>query len=179
MNEYKEYTTIKDVNRLNFARNFAPDIKAFESSLDRLRSIWALLGSNRDTAGKSNAGLLPFANILARHCIFGFEHLASFQSDLGWSNFRPGLEALLIVGKLVDDPTNAQVWSNRLSDTIVAKNAYRKLFTGPALESKSIPRSVELRQVHSRLNDQFMHPNPAFTYAISQRSKMTQTASCR
>lgn len=30
--------------------------------------------------------------------------------------------------------------------------------------SKSLPKSSELQQVLSRLNDDFMHPNPDFTY---------------
>jgi hypothetical protein len=107
--------------------------------------------------------------MLVRHSIFGFENLACSKSYLAWSNFRSGLEALLILGKLVDDPANAQVCSNRASNANDDKNAYRKLFTGPALDSKSIARSKDLRQVQSRLNDEFMHPNPFFTYRDAKR----------
>jgi hypothetical protein len=169
MTEYEKYTSIRDANRRIFEHNFAPDIAAFQSSFGLLRSAWAVLGSNRDTAGKSHVGLLLFANMLVRHCIFGFENLACFQSYLAWSNFRSGLEALLILGKLVDDPANALVWANRASNSNKDKNAYRKLFTGPALESNAIARSKELRQVHSRLNDEFMHPNPFFTYRDAKK----------
>ncbi|HTW81009.1 MAG TPA: hypothetical protein VME23_15790, partial [Terracidiphilus sp.] len=85
------------------------------------------------------------------------------QSFLAWMTFRPGLEALLIIGKLVDDPKNAGVWKNKCVDW----KLYNNTFSGGALESKSLPRSKELRRVLSRLNDDFMHPNPTFTYRDS------------
>jgi hypothetical protein len=74
--------------------------------------------------------------------------------------FRPGLEALLIIGKFVDDVANAKTWRERE----VNPKAYRQEFSGGALESKSLPRSADFRQVLTHLNDEFMHPNPAFTY---------------
>jgi hypothetical protein len=78
--------------------------------------------------------------------------------------FRPGLEALLIIGKLVDDPHNADVWKNKCADW----KLYNNTFSGGALDSKSLPWSKELRRVLSRLNDDFMHPNPTFTYRDSR-----------
>jgi hypothetical protein len=65
-----------------------------------------------------------------------------------------------MIGKFVDDPANAKIWLEREIDP----KAYRQVFWGNALESKSLPRSAEFRQVLTRLNDEFMHPNPAFTY---------------
>jgi hypothetical protein len=95
--------------------------------------------------------LLPFSNILVRHVIFGFEHLSCYQSFPAWLTFRPGLEALLMIGKLVDDPANAKIWLDREVDF----KAYRDAFWGKALGSKSLVRSAELRQVLTRLNDEF------------------------
>jgi len=110
--------------------------------------------------------LLPFSNILVRHSVFGFEHLASYQSFLAWLTFRPGLEALLIIGKFVDDSANAAIWKNKEFDF----KSYNKAFSGGALESKSLPRSQDFRHVLSRLNDNFVHPNQEFTYRDATRN---------
>jgi hypothetical protein len=160
MDEYAGYHSTQVRNREVFEKNFASDIAAFNALLSRLREAWARVGVTRDVSGHSQVGLLPFSNLLLRHVIFGFEHLSCYQSFLAWLTFRPGLEALLIIGKFVDDPANAKIWLEREIDP----KAYRQAFWGNALESKSLPRSAELRRVLTRLNDEFMHPNPAFTY---------------
>jgi hypothetical protein len=110
--------------------------------------------------GRSHVGLLPFVNLLIRHSIFGFQHLAYYQSFLSWLTFRPGLEAFLILGKFVDNPNNAEIWKNKEADL----KAYRKVFEGKNLISKTIPKGSDFQQVLSRLNDNFMHPNPDFVY---------------
>ena len=74
--------------------------------------------------------------------------------------FRPGLEALLILGKFVDNPDNAKTWHDRLVD----RNKYQKSFSGNNIISKSLPKSNDFRKVLTRLNDDFIHPNPDFTY---------------
>lgn len=160
MDEYAGYYSTQVRNREVFEKNFASDIAAFNALLSRLREAWARVGVTRGVSGHSHVGLLPFSNLLLRHVIFGFEHLSCYQSFLAWLTFRPGVEALLIIGKFVDDPANAKTWLEREIDP----KAYRQTFWGNALESKSLPRSAELRQVLTRLNDEFMHPNPAFTY---------------
>lgn len=66
----------------------------------------------------------------------------------------------MMLGKFVDDPANAKVWSNREVDV----NSYRRTFEGKAFESASLPLSAKFRQVLSRLNTEFMHPDPAFAY---------------
>lgn len=169
MSEYVDYLNVKERNRKGFELNFGSDISAFQASFSALRSIWERLGTTRDVSGQSQVGLLVFANILIRHSIFGFESLVAYQSYLAWSNFRSGLEALLILGKLVDDPANAAVWVNRATDLKVDRAAYRNAFTGTALESRSLSRSVDFRKVLTHLNDNFMHPNPSFSYRDTTR----------
>lgn len=160
MNEFSEYYSIQIKNREVFEKNFACDVEVFKALLSRLREVWARVGVTRGVSGRSHAGLLPFSNLLLRHVMFGFEHLSCYQSFLAWLTLRPGLEALLMIGKFVDDPANAKIWLEREIDT----KAYRQAFWGSALESKSLSMSAEFRQVLTRLNDEFMHPNPAFTY---------------
>ena len=113
MSEYTDYQSAKDTNRKGFERNYSADVQFFEAANAKLSSIWERLGTTRDKTGHSHAGLLHFANILRGHCILGLENIATYLSYLMWSNFRAGLEALLIVGKFVDDPVNAKVWLNR------------------------------------------------------------------
>lgn len=159
MSETLNYIAAQVRNRETFLLSFPNDFRTFDALLSALRSAWARLGNERDASGRSQVGLLRFVNILVRHSIIGFQHIASFQSFLAWLTFRPGLEALLILGKVVDYPANAQIWQNRSND----REAYNKAFSGSALLSKSLPRSGEFRSVLSRLNDDFMHPNPNFT----------------
>lgn len=160
MSEHLEYVSRQVKNRETFLLNYGNDFRIFDLHVRALRSVWSRLAQRRDTSGGSHAGLLVFANILVRHSILGFQQLASYQSYLSWLTFRPGLEALLILGKLVDDPANATIWRQRETN----RTAYERTFSGPGLLSTSLPRSAEFRQVLSRLNDQFMHPNPDFAY---------------
>jgi hypothetical protein len=160
MDELAGYYSVQTENRVVFQKNFASDIAVFKVLLSRLREIWGRVGTVRGLTGHSHVGLLPFSNLLVRHLVFGFEHLSSYQSFLAWLTFRPGLEALLIIGKFVDDVANAKTWRERE----VNPKAYRQEFSGSALESQSLSRSADFRQVLTHLNDEFMHPNPAFTY---------------
>ncbi len=113
MDEYSDYYSTQVSNREIFQKNFDADIREFKALLSKLRSTWARVGTTRGISGHSHVSLLPFSNILIRHVIFGFEHLSCYQSFLAWLAFRPGLEALLIIGKFVDDPANAKIWLNR------------------------------------------------------------------
>src|SRR5580704_2983186 len=126
MSEYTDYQSAKDSNRKGFEQNYSADVQFFEAANAKLSSIWERLGRTRDKAGHSHAGLLHFANILRRHSLLGFENIATYQSYLMWSNFRAGLEALLIVGKFVDDPANSTIWLNRSSSRTADKNAYSR-----------------------------------------------------
>ncbi len=163
MDEFSTYLATQVKNRQVFLLNFAGDLQVFVRLFGVLRSSWSRLGNERDRSGQSHVGLLPFANILIRHALVGFEHLSCYQSFLAWLAFRPGLEALLMVGKFADDPENARIWKNRMVD----RKSYQKAFSGDALDSKSLPQTGAFRQVLGHLNDEFMHPNPNFTYRDS------------
>jgi len=155
-----EYAATQVKNREIFLLNYGKDFRKFSYQLDALVNVWSRIGVGKDLKGRSHAGLLPFFNILRRHAIFGFQHIATYQSFVAWLTFRPGLEALLVLGKFVDNPPNAKIWSDWLTN----HKAYLGLFQGKSLISKSLPRSSDFRKVLTRLNDDFMHPNPSFTY---------------
>ena len=155
-----EYAADVVRNRETFLLNFPNDFRAFDFMIGGLREVWSRVGVERDRDGHFHTGLLPLVNLLVRHSIFGFQHMAAYQSFLAWLTFRPGLEAFLMLGKWVDDPANAEIWRNRHTD----RNAYTRTFSGRGLVSAALPRSEDLRAVLSRLNDEFMHSNPEFTY---------------
>ena len=155
-----EYAATQVRNRETFLLNYGKDFGVFSSQLSALLGVWSRIGVEKDLKGQSHAPLLLFFNILRRHAIFGFQHIATYQSFVAWLTFRPGLEALLVLGKFVDNPANAKIWSDRVVD----RDAYQKVFWGKSLISKSLPRSSDFRKVLTRLNDDFIHPNPDFTY---------------
>ena len=107
-----------------FLLNYGKDCSVFDSIIEKIRETWSRIAAERDVKGRSHVGLLLFVNIFVRHAILGFQHLASYQSFVGWLVFRPGLEALLTLGKFVDDSANAAVWRNRHKD----RKAYQGLF---------------------------------------------------
>src|SRR6202007_2140269 len=133
MNEYLSYLATQTANRQIFLVNFEADVRSFETLFNALRLAWGRLGNERDTSGQSHTGLLPFANILARHVLIGFQHLSFYQSFLAWLTFRTGLEALLMTGKFVDEPANANVWKKRQADW----KSYQRIFYGKDLDANT------------------------------------------
>jgi hypothetical protein len=174
MSHFQDYLRIKNANKKGFEQSYSVDLQSFEILLTKLNAMWERLGTTRDAAGRSHVGLLHFANLLQRHSVLGFENIASYQSYLMWPNFRPGLEAFLIIGKVVDDPANAKIWLNRASSNPAHRKAYTAAFSGPRLSPKSLSHGNDFREVLTHLNDTYMHPNPDFTYRDS-----TQVASGR
>lgn len=158
--DFLDYAATQVRNRETFFLNYGNDFRAFSYQIDTLLAIWSRIGTEKDLLGRLHTDILLFANILFRHAILGFQHIASYQSYLAWLVFRPGLEAFLFLGKFVDDPTNAKIWKERL----INHKEYQKTFSGKGLLSKSLPRCNDFRDVLTRLNDGFMHPNLDFTY---------------
>lgn len=155
-----DYASRQIRNRETFLLNYGKEFAHFDGLVNALYSIWSRLGQEADKEGRYHSGLLLFINILTRHAILGFQHIVSYQSFLAWLTFRPGLEAFLILGKIVEDPNNAKIWKERSTN----KKAYIKAFSGKLMASKTFERGEEIRKVLNRLNDDFMHPNPDFTY---------------
>jgi hypothetical protein len=155
-----EYAATQVRNRETFLLNYGKDFGMFDYQFGALRAVWSRIGTEKDLKDQSHVGLLLFANILFRHAILGFQHIASYQSFVAWLMFRPGLEAILFLGKFVDNPANAKIWQNRL----INRKDYQGAFSGRHLISKSLPKSSDFRRVLTRLNDDFMHPNPYFTH---------------
>jgi len=158
-----EYDSRVLYNKEAFLLNYEKDFRSFIRLSSELQSAWNRIAGERDSEGRSHVGLLLLSGLLIRHCTFGFQQLACYQSFLCWLSFRPGLEGLLIIGKWVDDPKAARVWREREANP----QAYRKLYSGGGLVSRSLPKSQDFRTVLGRLNDGFVHPNPQFAWGAT------------
>ena len=133
-------------------------VKAFSSIDDNFNIFLDVLRTIRGPDRKSYVSLLPFVLLLQRQSRAAFEALTAFQPYLAWVLFRPGIEALLIIGKWVDDPANAKIWQNRKED----RRAYQSAYSGKALTSTSLPSSDRIQRVLSKVNDDFVHANPDY-----------------
>jgi len=58
---------------------------------------------------------------------------------------------------------SARIWKERDAN----RGLYTKTFSGEGLISISLARSADFREILSRLNDPFVHPNPNFAYRDS------------
>src|SRR5207245_1570391 len=100
-------------NREVFLLNYAVDFRRFDLLISELQDVWFRVTRERGPEGASHVGLILPSGILVRHCMLAFQQLVSYQSFLAWLAFRPGIEALLVVGKWVDDPKSARIWKER------------------------------------------------------------------
>ena len=155
-----DYAGVVSRNREVFLLNYAADCRRFDLLISELQDVWFRVTRERDPKGASHLGLILPSGILVRHCMLAFQQLVAYQSFLAWLAFRPGLEALLVAGKWVDEPSTARIWKERDADRAL----YIKTFSGEGLISASLPRSGDFRRVLGRINDQFVHPNPNFAY---------------
>lgn len=92
---------------------------------------------------------------MERQAIVALDCFSRYQSYNAWIVFRPAIEALLIIGKFLDDPLNVALWKNRKAKL----GEYKKQFQGKGLISGSIRHSEQLQELLSKINDEFVHVN--------------------
>ena len=138
--------------------NQADAVWAFHQIHKNFTAVGHLLTEHRDAAGKSRASFIPFVLLMQRQAMTAFWTLASHQSYQAWVLLRPCLEVPLIIGKWEDNPANASIWEKREEDP----EAYRRTYSGKKLISRSLERSADIQLVLKRINDDFMHTNPAY-----------------
>jgi hypothetical protein len=153
-----EYYSARSYNRSVFLIEHGEVVKTFGAINSNFSSLLHLVGTKRDSNGKSYVSLIPFVFLLQRQAESAFEALSAYQSYQAWVLLRPGIESALIVGKWVDDPQNANIWRNRESD----RHAYQNTYTGKRLRSRSLPNSDAIQSVLGKINDGFVHANPDF-----------------
>lgn len=158
--EFQKYLVAVEDNRASFRRDHPAVFKAFEVSTRAFERLGKQLTTSRDGEGASHVSLAPLYLILQRQSMAAFQSVAGYQAFLGWSTVRTGVEAALMMGKWVDDPSNATTWANHQKDW----RAYARLFQGKALRSEALPHSSQIQGALSRINDLFLHPNPAYYF---------------
>jgi hypothetical protein len=166
-NDVLRYRSVLTYNREVFLLEHGMLVKAFDAIDKNYGGLIEPLRTMRDRSGRSYISLIPFVLLLQRQSRAAFESFAAYQPYHGWLLLRPGIESVLIVGKWVDDPANAKIWENREKD----RKSYRNAYTGPNLQSKSLTSSEGIRGVLSKVNDDFVHPNPDY---YSRHLKMEQ-----
>ena len=145
-------------NRQTFILQHAFALHAFFVLCERFDRAGRRLQTGRNKNGKSLISLAPFLLLAQRQSINGFEEFSTFRSYDGWMLLRPAVEAGLIMGKWVDNPENAAIWSAR----VTRRTEYIKTFTGKGLISEHLPRASEIKSVLDRLNDEFVHANEPY-----------------
>ena len=156
--EILRYRSALAYNREVFLIEHGELVKAFSAIDDNFSTLIEVPRTMRDANGKSYVSLIPFLLLLQRQSRAAFEAFAVYQSYQAWVLLRPGVEALLIVGKWVDDPASASVWENRKQD----RRGYQKAYSGQALRSNSLASSDSIQGVLSKVNEEFVHANPDY-----------------
>ena len=160
MKPFAEYLSAREQNRQHFSTAYPYATDAFETVTTAFGFLGDQLRNGRDHDGHTHISLAPFFFIAIRQVMAAFEALGSNQAYAAWASMRTVLESVLIMGKWVDDPENANIWERRIQDP----KAYQKAFQGKALQSKALPHSAALQQALSHVNDQFLHPNPYYYF---------------
>jgi hypothetical protein len=158
MDEVLRYRSVLASNREVFLIENAAFVRACSAADDNFATLIEPLGTMRDAERHSHVSLIPFVHILQRQCRAAFEAFSVFQSYQAWLVLRPGIEAVLIIGKWIDDPAAAKIWKNRRDDW----KAYQAAYSGKALRSKRLTMSDLIQGVLSKLNDDFVHANPDY-----------------
>jgi hypothetical protein len=157
---FAEYLDAKETNRKAFAEAYPAVIDAFEVSVRAFSALGEQLRTGRDFNNKTHVSLAPFFLILQRQSMVAYDVISTRQAYQAWVSIRTGIESALIIGKWVDDKSNADIWENRFEDP----KPYRKVYQGSGLESKALPNSGSIRSALSHINDLFLHPNPRYYY---------------
>jgi hypothetical protein len=153
-----EFRAAIETNRQIFSLQYPYAYFAFFGVCEMLEAVARRLETGRNANGKTLVSLLPFAMLVSRQAMSAFEALSSFRSYEAWVLLRPAIEATLIMGKWVDDPANADIWSNRHT----RKTEYVRTYTGKWIVSDSLPRAAELRAVMDKINDEYVHANEPY-----------------
>lgn len=153
-----DYRRTVAANREIFLLKYPNVLIDFLKTDDYCTVLTESLAKRRLPTRKTLVSFIPLMSLLQRQMRNSFEAFAAAQSYQGWVLLRPALESALIMGKWTDDKKFAELWMNRGKN----KKAYSRAYSGPSLESKSLPQSREIRAVLSRINDDFMHLNESY-----------------
>lgn len=153
--EYLEYSSKLAYNREVFLIHYGEELAMFEESNMLLENLKLFISKTKDKEGHSHVSLLSFIGVIKRQATIAFDRITQYQSFTAWIIFRPALESVLIIGKLIDDPNISEIWRNRKDN----KRKFKEEFTGKGLISKCLPQAKEFRNLLTKINDEFVHSN--------------------
>lgn len=160
-----EYNSVLEYNRSSFLVNYSRELNLFEDTDKKLLELGEFISKNRDNHGNSHISLGLFILIIGRQANNVFNMLMNYQSYDAWIIFRPALEALLILGKFLDDPKCCELWKRRKELWLKKEElkddykAYCKEFSGRGLIPKSLEHGNEFREILIKVNDEYVHFN--------------------
>ncbi len=157
---FLEYRSVLAYNRDVFLIEHSDLLKTFITIDNNFDELIRLPQTRRDHENNSHVSLVPLILLLRRQAHCAFDVLSADQSYQAWLLLRPGIEAVLILGKWVDDSKNAKIWQDRAKDP----GTYQKTYTGKALQSVSLINSDRIQGVLRTLNDRFVHTNLDYYY---------------
>jgi hypothetical protein len=156
--ELLDFHSVVSRNALAFALSRRWAFDAMAKVVHSIDEISTLVTTTFDPNRKTVVSLAMPLSVFRRQVLVAFEMFASFRCHQAWLLFRPGLEAMLIGGKWLDDKSTVQVWKRRREDP----DTYRKTFSGKSLRSKCLPSSTQIQDALKFLNDAFLHSNAEY-----------------
>ena len=153
--DFLNYNATSIFNRDAFFINYCEEFFCFEDTYTRLDNISYLISHKTDDQGKLMDLLVPFVVIILRQSIISFDFLTRYNTSNSWLVFRPALEAILFIGKFLDNGDNFALWRDKRD----RYKEYKKEFEGPRLAPKSLHHGERFRQLFSKINDEYMHTN--------------------
>jgi len=155
---FLDYRGVAVCNRDVFLVNYPFAVTAFDRIDQGLWPLLRTLSSEEDKNGATHISVLPFLVLFQRQARVVFELLSTHQAYQAWVLLRPCIEVTLLAGKWLQEPKLVKVWLNREEDP----KRYQSEFQGRNLRSAALPRSEAIQSVLRRVNDAFLHPNPAY-----------------
>jgi len=153
--DYLQFRSVLQHNRDVFLLNQRVLLECFLAVERNFLPIDRALSTARDADGHSHVSLIPFVHLFQRQITVAFDLMSSDLCYQGWVLVRPGLEAVLTIGKWLDDPELAALWSDKANRW----KEYNKEYSGKRLQSRSLDESSRLQPVLSKINDEFVHAN--------------------
>jgi hypothetical protein len=171
MDDMLRFRATVNQNREIFLLNYKAEFETFNLSDQVFPRFTTALGAVPPLNPNGRLSIAPFLQIMRRQARNAFEHLSAYQSYPAWVMLRPFVEAALILGKWCDDPQNATIWISRNSGKN-ARKQYQDAYSGDRLRSQSLLNSDAIRQVWSRVGDEFLNTNPHYYTRVIAFSEM-------
>lgn len=135
-----EYQSAGDVNRNIFLLNHSYAFHAFGALHDQSNLLGAMLQTGRDAHGSTYVSFLSFLLLIQRQALSAFQMVWSHQSYQARVLLRPAIQGALMMGKWVDDPTNADIWKARQTDPKRYRGIGRRCRTPPTFRTYFVGR---------------------------------------